>query len=101
MATSPHDNYTFHMENFEFSRFEISKIFYTPDGSLIEYVEATMTVTFINNPHKMDLTRAEMIDHMRSGDGFYLDGQKLLLETIDGKSYIHQRSCEIPHDFKQ
>jgi len=84
------------MENFEFCRYEISKIYF--DGQLVDYIDAVMTVTFVNNPHNMSLPRSEIISYIKKGDGFYLQGKKLIVETIDGKPYIHIEPSAIAVD---
>lgn len=83
------------MPNHEFTRFDISKVIFSPDSSLIDHMEATMT-TFV--PHEVDLTRTEIITNMAKGDGFYLDRHRLLLERVNGIQFIHLVTSEIPRD---
>ena len=74
------------MPNHEFTRFDISKVILTADSSLVDRVEAVMT-TFV--PHEVDLTRAQILQLMSRGDGFYLDSQRLLFERVNGIPFIH------------
>lgn len=83
----PNKTYPDHMTNFELTRFEISKVFYTADGLLIDHIETTAKTY---QTIEMSLTRTETIDYMRQqGNGFYYEGKKLILDTIGLDRFIH------------
>lgn len=97
MASNPNLTYSHRMEPVEFTRVEILSV--TWQSGLIHTTQSVITTKFINLPHNVDLSRAELIALFQSsGTGVYHKGQKLILESINGVSYIHPSPCLDPRD---
>lgn len=85
----PNKTYPDHMKNFETAKYDIKKVFYSADGTLIDHVETIVTIYL---SMKMDLTRDQLISQMRQqGCGFYYKGRKLHLDWLQMTPFIH---CE-------
>ena len=97
MSTNPNLTYSHRMEPVEFTRVEILSASWQND--FIHTAQAIITTKFINLPHNVDLTRAELLALMRSsGTGTYYKSKKIILEVIEGASFIHLSPCSDPRD---
>lgn len=94
----PQDTYPHRMSNFEFTRFEILNVKFLENQFMVDYVDAVMTITFLNNPHQITITRPEILSGISKGDGFYFKGKRLLLEKIGNLFFIHSESSGLSHD---
>ncbi len=95
----PDESWPNRMENRELTRFEVTKVEFTADGSRVNWMETIMT-TFI--PHEINLTRAEAVALLRRGlNGFYYQKKKLILDLVGTEFFIHIEKCDSPFDILQ
>ena len=93
----PRDNDTPHrMPNYEPFRYEISKVIW--NGYLVDYFEATQYFNIPGVKFEVDIKRPEVIQCMRDNCGFYLKGNRRLLETVNGESFIHAKTSVLERD---
>jgi len=97
MSTNPNLTYSYRMEPVEFTRVEILSVIM--QSCLINTAQAVITTKYINLPHNVDLSRVELIALLQSsGTGVYYNGIKLILEQVNGISYIHKSPAPDPCD---
>ena len=83
----PNKTYPDHMSNHETAKYDIQKVTYSANGSLIDRVEVLVT---IYQTMEMTFNRDQLISQMRQqGNGVYFNGKRLHLDWMSMTPYIH------------